>query len=189
MEKKLVSVGISNRHLHLSKEHVEQLFGKGYKLTVMKDLTQPGQYAANEKVDIVGPKGKLTLRILGPARNVTQIEISVTDGFALGVTPLVRDSGKLDVTPGIKIVGPKGTVELEKGVITAARHIHMHPSDAEKLGIEDNARVDVKINGQRGLIFNNVLVRVNKEYALDMHIDIDEANAAGLKNGDFVEIL
>jgi len=189
MGKKLVPVGLSNKHLHLSKEHIDQLFGKDYELTVMKDLTQPGQYAANEKVDIVGPKGKLTLRILGPARNVTQIEISVTDGFAIGITPPVRDSGKLEGTPGVKIVGPKGSVELENGVITAARHIHMHPSDAEKFDIEDNARVDVKIDGQRGLTFNNVLVRVNKEYALDMHIDIDEANAAGLKNGDFVEII
>lgn len=189
MDKKLVSIGLSNRHLHLSKDDIKVLFGNDYELTVMKDLSQPGQFAANEKVELVGPKGKLVLRILGPARNTTQIEVSKTDGFSLGINVPVRNSGDLDGSPGITIVGPKGEVKLEQGVIAAARHIHMHPSDAEKFGIEDNAHVDVKVTGERGLIFNNVLVRVNKEYALDFHLDLDEGNAAGLKNGELVQIL
>jgi len=189
VEKKLVSVGLSNRHVHLSKNDIKELFGKDYELTVMKDLTQPGQYAANEKIEIVGPKGSLVARILGPARNKSQIEISKSDGFVIGINAPVRNSGDLAGTPGVKIVGPKGSVELKKGVIVAARHIHMHTSDAEKFKIEDNSHVDVKVNGERGLIFNNVLVRVNKNYALDMHIDLDEANAAGLKNGELVQIL
>ena len=189
MEKKLVPVGLSNRHIHLSKKHIEVLFGEGYELSNMKDLSQPGQYAANEKVEIVTPKAKLVARILGPARNTTQVEISKTDGFALGVNVPVKNSGDLDDTPGATIVGPKGSVELEKGVIVASRHIHMHTDDAEKFEIEDNSYVDVKITGQRGLIFNNVLVRVNKNYALDFHIDLDEGNAAGIKNGDLVQII
>ena len=189
MDKKLVPVGVSNRHVHLGKEDIEALFGEGYELTVMKDLTQPGQYAANEKIEIVGPKGNLVARILGPARKTTQIEISKSDQFAIGVIAPVRNSGDLTGTPGVKIVGPKGSVELEEGIIIASRHIHMHTSDAEKFNIEDNSYVDVKVSGERGLIFSNVLVRVNKDYVLDMHLDLDEANAAGLRNGELVQIL
>jgi putative phosphotransacetylase len=190
MSKIMVPVGMSNRHIHLSKEHLEILFGEGFELTKMKDLSQPGQYAANEKVDIVGPKGTLKgVRILGPVRKETQIEISITDGFVLGVNPPVRDSGDLAGSPGAKIIGPKGEVEIDKGIIAAARHIHMHTTDAEKFGVVDKDIVSVKIEGKRGLTFDNVLVRVHKDYALEMHVDIDEGNAASLKNGSMVEVI
>lgn len=186
----LIPVGLSNRHLHLSKEHIDILFGEGYELTNFKDLSQPGQYASNEKVDIVGPKGTLKgVRVLGPARPETQIEISLSDGFILGVKAPVRNSGDLTGSPGVKIVGPKGEVELEEGVIAAARHIHMHTSDAEKFGVKDKDIVKIKVDGERGLIFDNVLVRVKDSYALEMHVDLDEGNAACLKNGSEVEII
>ncbi|MDD4436701.1 MAG: phosphate propanoyltransferase [Tissierellia bacterium] len=185
-----VTVGLSNKHVHLSQEHIDILFGKGYELTSIKDLTQPGQFACDEKVDLVGPKRTIKgVRILGPARKETQVELSLSDGFTLGITELpVRDSGKTEGTPGLKIVGPKGEVEIEKGVIAAARHLHMHTTDAEKYGLKDKDIVSVKVNGPRGLTFDNVLVRVNEQYALDLHVDIEEGNAAGLKNGDEVEV-
>lgn len=189
MSAMLVPVGLSNRHVHLSQEHIEILFGEGYELTKFKDLGQPGQYAAEEKIDVVGPKGKLTMRVLGPARNASQVEISLTDGFAIGVKPPVRNSGDTVESPGAKLVGPKGEVEVSEGIIAAARHIHMHTEDADKFGIVDKDIVQVKINGGRGLIFGNVLCRVNPSYALEFHVDIDEGNAAGLKNGMEVEIL
>ncbi len=185
------TVGLSNKHVHLSKEHIDILFGQGHELTPMKDLSQPGQYACEEKVDLLGPKRTIKgVRILGPARKETQVEISLSDGFTLGIANLpVRDSGKTEGTPGLKLVGPKGEVEIEKGVIAAARHIHMHTTDAEKYGLKDKDIVSVKINGPRALIFDNVLVRVNPEYALDMHVDIEEGNAAGLQNGDEIEVI
>ncbi len=189
MENRLVPVGLSNRHVHLSQEHIEVLFGKGYQLKVMKDLSQPDQYAAEERVELVGAKGSLIARILGPARKSTQVEISNSDSFVLGVKAPVRDSGDLDGSPGITLKGPAGEVILEKGVIVASRHIHMQTADAEKFKLKDKSRVDVKVPGERGLIFSNVLVRVNENYALDFHIDLDEANAAGLKNGDLVQVL
>lgn len=190
MSIELVPVGLSNRHLHVSRKDLDILFGEGYELTKFKDLSQPGQYAANEKVDIVGPKGTLkSVRILGPTRNETQIEISLTDGFVLGLTPPVRDSGDLDDSPGGKIVGPKGEVVLEKGIIAGARHIHMHTSDAELFNVRDKEIVSVKVGGKRGLVFDNVLVRVHPTYALEMHVDIDEGNAAQIKNGDMLEVI
>lgn len=186
-----VTVGLSNKHVHLSKEHIDILFGEGHVLTPIKDLSQPGQFACDEKVDLVGPKRTIKgVRILGPARKETQVEISLSDGFTLGINDLpIRDSGKTEGTPGVKLIGPKGEVELSKGVIAASRHIHMHTSDAEKYGLKDKDIVLVKVNGPRGLIFDNVLVRVNDQYALDMHLDVEEGNAAGLKNGDEVEVL
>jgi putative phosphotransacetylase len=190
MLKNMVPVGLSNRHIHLSKEHLGILFGEDFELTKMKDLSQPGQYAANEKVDIVGLKGTLKgVRILGPVRKETQIEISLADGFVLGVNPPVRDSGDLAGSPGAKVIGPKGEIEIGKGVIAAARHIHMHTSDAEDFGAADNDIVSVRVGGKRGLTFDNVLIRVREDYALEMHVDIDEGNAAGLKNGSMVEII
>lgn len=183
-------IAMSNRHVHLSPEHLEALFGAGYELTKFKDLSQPGQFAANEKVDVVGPKGTLKgVRVLGPCRGKTQIEISKTDSFVLGIYPPVRDSGDIKGTPGAKIVGPKGEIEIEEGVIIAARHIHMHPDDAKEFGVKDKDRVRIKIDGERGLIFDNVLVRVRDDFALEMHVDIDEGNAAGVNNGDLVEIV
>lgn len=186
-----VTVGLSNKHVHLSKEHIDILFGEGHELTPMKDLSQPGQFACEEKVDLVGPKRTIKgVRILGPARKESQIEISFADGFTLGLKDIpVRDSGKLDGTPGIKLVGPKGEVEVDKGVIAAARHIHMHTSDAEKYGLKDKDTVKVKVGGPRGLTFDNVLIRVHDTYALDMHLDVEEGNAAGLSNCDEVEVI
>lgn len=186
-----VTVGLSNKHVHLCKEHIDILFGEGHVLTPIKDLSQPGQFACDEKVDLVGPKRTIKgVRILGPARKETQVEISLADGFTLGISGLpIRDSGKTEGTPGIKLVGPKGEVELDKGVIAASRHIHMHTSDAEKYGLKDKDLVSVKVGGLRGLVFDNVLIRVNKDYALDMHLDVEEGNAAGLKNGDEVEVI
>lgn len=187
---KQVPIGVSARHIHLSKEHIALLFGEGYELKVMKELSQPGQFAAEETVVVEGPKGKFdTMRILGPARGGTQIEISRTDSYTLGVQPPVRESGRTEGTPGVTIRGPKGEVRLEQGVIVAARHIHFHTSDAEKWGIRDKQELRVRIGGERGLVFDHVLARVSDSYALDMHIDTDEANASGAKTGDLAEIL
>ncbi|MPW25170.1 phosphate propanoyltransferase [Alkalibaculum sp. M08DMB] len=187
---RFVPVGISNRHVHLSQKDLEILFGLGYTLTHMKDLSQPGQYACEEKIDVVGVKGTLKgVRILGPVRKDTQIEISVADGFVLGVKAPIRDSGDLNDSPGLKIVGPKGEVELNKGAIIASRHIHMSVEEGEKFNLKDKDIVNVQIEGKRGLIFNNVLVRVNKDYRLELHVDIEEGNAAGLKNGQLVKIV
>lgn len=189
MEKKL-PVGLSNRHIHVSQKDLDILFGEGYELTKFKDLSQPGQYACEEKVDVVGPKGTLKgVRILGPVRSNTQFELSVSDAFALGVKPIVRNSGDIVDTPGAKLVGPKGEVEISQGIIVAARHIHMHTSDAEKFGVADNDIVNVRVKGPRGLTFENVLVRAHKDFALEMHVDIEEGNACGLRNGDLVELI
>lgn len=187
---KLVSIGVSARHIHLSQEHVEALFGKGYELKVMKDLSQPGQFAAEETVAVEGAKGKFDkIRILGPARSKTQLEISRTDAFSLGVAAPVRESGNTDGTPGIKIKGPAGEIVVSEGVIVAARHIHFHTSVAEKWGIKDKQLLSVKVNSERPVTFENVVARVSEQFALDFHIDTDEANAAGCKTGDQAEIL
>lgn len=190
MSKFYVPVGLSNRHIHLSKNDLEVLFGEGHELVKFKDLAQPGQYAAAEKVDIVGPKGTIKgVRVLGPVRKATQLEVSLADGFTLGVKPPVRDSGDIEGSPGVKIVGPKGEVTIDKGVIAAARHIHMHTSDAEKMGVADKDLVKVKVDGKRGLTFENVLVRAHKDFKLEFHVDMDEGNAAGIKNGQELEII
>jgi putative phosphotransacetylase len=186
-----IIVGVSNRHVHLSKEDLEILFGKGYELTPIKDLRQPGQYAAKETVTIVGPKGAIeNVRVLGPVRRETQVEISRTDAFKLGLRPPVRDSGDLEGTPGIVIIGPNGILVKEKGVIIAKRHIHMHPKDAEHYGVKDKDLVKVIVeSGDRKLIFDDVLIRVREDFALEFHVDTDEANAAMLNTGDFVYIV
>ncbi|WP_028610958.1 phosphate propanoyltransferase [Paenibacillus harenae] len=187
---KQVPIGVSARHIHLSEQHVEILFGEGYALTEMKPLSQPGQYAANETVAVIGPKGTFAkVRILGPTRGKTQLEVSRTDAFALGVNPPVRESGNIAGSAGIKIKGPAGEVDIEEGVIVAARHIHFHTTDAENFGIKDKQLLRVRFAGDRGVIFENVVARVSEQYALDMHIDTDEANAAGVKNGDMAEII
>jgi putative phosphotransacetylase len=187
---KQVPIGISARHIHLSKDHIEILFGETYELRVLKELSQPGQYAAEESVAVIGPKGKFDkVRILGPARGQTQLEISKTDSFLLGVNPPVRESGQIEGTPGIKLVGPKGEVELTKGVIIAARHIHFHTSDAMAWGIKDKQVLKVKLSGERPLTFEDVIARVSDQYALDLHIDTDEGNAAGVRTGDMAEVL
>lgn len=187
---KQVPIGVSARHIHLTQEHVEQLFGEGYQLTPMKDLSQPGQFAAEETVAVEGPKGSFPkIRILGPARSLSQLEISKTDSYVLGIQPPVRMSGSIEGTPGIKIIGPKGEVELSEGVIIAARHIHFHPDEAQQWGIEDKQKLRVRVQGTRPLIFEDVIARISEQFALDMHIDTDEANAAGINNGDLAEII
>lgn len=187
---KEVPIGVSARHIHLSQEHVEVLFGKGYALTEMKPLSQPGQYAANETVAVSGPKGSFAkVRILGPARNQTQLEVSRTDAFALGVNAPLRESGNIAGSAGITLKGSAGEVTIEEGVIVAARHIHFHTSDAERFGIADKQMLRVRFGGERGVVFEQVVARVSKDFALDMHIDTDEANAAGVKNGDLAEII
>ena len=185
-----VSVGISNRHIHLSQEHIEALFGAGHALTKMKDLSQPGQFACEETVTLIGPKGSLPgVRVLGPARKASQVELTGTDTFKIGVKPPVRDSGKLEETPGIDVEGSKGRVHMEQGVIIAARHIHMTPQDATKYSLNDGDHVRVVVPGPRGGVLEQVLVRVNPEYALDFHIDTDEGNAFGLVNGQQLDVV
>ncbi len=184
-----VPVGISNRHIHLSQQDLETLFGPGYELTVRNDLSQTGQYAAEETVTVEGPKSSMAnVRILGPTRKDTQIEISRTDSFALGLKPPVRDSGFLDGSPGVTLIGPKGKVTLDQGVIIAQRHIHMTEAEAESFGVKDKELVSVRVGGERGVTFENVLVRVRNDFVLEMHIDTDEANAAILSNGQLVEV-
>ncbi|MGE5633013.1 MAG: phosphate propanoyltransferase [Caulobacteraceae bacterium] len=187
---KFVPVNMSNRHIHVTKEHLAILFGEGHELTKMKDLSQPGQFACDEKVDIVGPKSTIKgVRILGPVRPDTQLEISVFDARTLGVDAVVRPSGKIQGTPGCTIIGPNGKVEIKEGVIVAARHIHMHPDDSVKYGLKDRDIVKVRVGTERAVVFENVVVRVHPEYALDMHIDIEEGNAAGIQNGAQGEII
>jgi putative phosphotransacetylase len=189
-EIKRVPVGVSARHIHLTQDHVEILFGAGATLTEFKPLSQPGQFAANETVALFGPKGSFPkVRILGPIRKATQLEVSRTDAFALGLQPPLRESGNIEGTPGIRIVGPKGEVTVDKGVIVAARHIHFHTSDAVRWGIADKQMLKVRIGGDRGVVFEKVLARVSDQFALDMHIDTDEGNAANVGTGDFGEIV
>ncbi|MUT66433.1 phosphate propanoyltransferase [Paenibacillus sp. NEAU-GSW1] len=190
MEQKFVPIGVSARHIHLSAEHVAQLFGAGYELTEFKPLSQPGQYAANETVEVIGPKGGFAkVRILGPIRKSTQLEVSRTDAFAIGINPPLRESGDIAGSAGIKLKGPAGEVTIEEGVIVAARHIHFHTNDAERWGIADKQLLRVRVGGERGVIFENVIARVSPDFALDMHIDTDEANAAGVANGSTGEII
>ncbi len=181
-----IPISASVRHVHLSREHVEQLFGPGHQLTRRADLSQPGQFACEETVTLTGPKSSLSrVRVLGPERSKTQIEISRTDEFTLGIDAPIRASGKVEQTPGLQVTGAHGSVELTGGVIQAQRHVHMHPNDAKKLGVNDKDWVMVRVGGERGIIFDDVLVRVSEKYALDMHLDTDEANAADLKPGDY----
>jgi putative phosphotransacetylase len=190
MAEKKIPVGISNRHLHLSQQDLETLFGKGYELTKKKDLVQPGQFACEETVKLVGPKREIDgLRIIGPVRPQTQVELALTDCISLGIKAPVRESGNIAGSAGAVIVGPQGQIELKEGVIVAARHIHMKPYEAEEFGVADGDIVKVKVEGERALIFDNVILRVGDKHKLDFHIDTDEANAAGLKNGDTVEII
>ena len=173
-------VETSARHVHVSQADLETLFGAGYQLTHKKDLSQPGQYACAERVDVVGPKKTLTgVSILGPVRKETQVEISLTDARSIGVAAPIRESGDTVGSGACKLVGPCGEVELTEGVIAAKRHIHMTPADAEVFGVQDKEIVSVKIDNEgRALIFGDVVVRVSEKFALAMHIDTDESNAA-----------
>lgn len=184
-----IPVGVSNRHIHLSAEHIEILFGAGHTLTQQKDLKQVGEFAAAETVTMVGPKGVIRgVRVLGPVRKRTQAEISRTDGFSLGVVPPLRDSGDIEQSASVTIVGTQGSVTLTEGLICATRHIHMHTDDARHFGVSDGERVAVETSGTRATTLRNVLVRVHPDFRLEFHIDTDEANATGLKNGDVVTL-
>ena len=177
---KKILVETSARHVHLSKSDLETLFGEGYELTVKKMLSQPGQFACVERVDVIGPKKTLSnVSILGPVRKESQVEISLTDARSIGVQALIRESGDIEGTAGCKLVGPAGEVEIPCGVIAAKRHIHLTPEDAEKFGVKDKEIVKVEINTDgRSLIFGDVVCRVSASYATAMHIDTDESNAA-----------
>ena len=185
-----IPVGISNRHVHLSRHDMGVLFGVGSELTVKKDLIQPGQYAAEETVTLVGNNGKFIdrVRVLGPLRSESQVEVSMTDSFQLGIDAPIKESGNLDGTAGILLKGPKGSVKLSKGVIVAWRHVHLSIEKAKFLGINDQDIVTVESDGKRGCILKNVLARVSNKYAPEFHIDLDEANACGLKNNDRINI-
>ena len=177
-------VEVSAHHIHLTQEHVEALFGKGHQLTRHADLSQPGQYACKEELTIVGPKGRIErVRVLGPTRKITQVEIAMTEQFRLGVHPPIRESGDIKDTPGCTLEGPAGSVKLERGVICALRHVHMTPEDALRYGVRDKSVVRVRVDGDRELVFGDVLVRVDPNFALAMHIDTDEANAANVQTG------
>lgn len=178
MAKKFI-VETSARHIHVTKETFATLFGQDATLTNKKDLSQPGQFACEEKVEVIGPRGSLKLTILGPERNADQVEISATEARTLGVPAVIRESGDVAGTPGCKLVGPCGEVEISEGVIVAKRHIHMTPADAEELGVKDKDIVWVELDTkERKTIFGDVVARVSDSYALAMHIDTDEANAA-----------
>jgi len=182
-----IPVGVSVRHVHLSRADADALFGVGYELTKKRDVTQPGQFVTRETVDLVGPKGEIRgVAIINPLRKATQVELARTDAFALGVSPPLRESGKLDGTPGITLRGPAGTVTTTSGVILAHRHVHMNPAQAKDYGVADKDMIKVRVEGDREMTMGDVIVRVNPEYDLDMHIDTDEANAAGLTNHSVV---
>lgn len=186
----LVPVGVSARHVHLTQEHVEVLFGKGYHLTKKKEL-MGGQFASNELVTIVGLKLRAieNVRILGPVRKKSQVEISATDAIKLGVKAPIRESGNVAGSAPVALVGPKGALYLTEGCIVAKRHIHMSPGDAAASGLKDGDVVSVKAENERGTVFNQVQIRVDESFTLEMHIDTDEANAAKIATGDTVRII
>lgn len=178
-----VIVETSAHHIHITDEDLEILFGKGAKLTKKKDLSQPGQFACFERVDIVGPKNTIkNMSILGPTRSKTQVEISLTEARKIGVDAPIKQSGDVAGSAGCKVVGPKGEIEISEGVIAAARHIHLTPEDAQKFGIKDNQKVAIEINNDvRSVVFKDVIARVNENFSTAVHLDTDESNAAGLK--------
>lgn len=185
-----ISIGVSNRHVHLTKEHLDILFGKDYELEKKNDLTQPGQYASNSLVTIKTDKSEISnVRVLGPVRNYTQVEISRTDAYKLGLNPPVKNSGDLEGSSPITIVGPKSTIILDKGCIIANRHIHILPSQVKMYGLEGMEKVNVKLNGEKGGIITNVYLKVSDEAFFELHLDTDDANAHLIKNGDIGEII
>lgn len=188
---KPVLIETSARHVHVSREHLDILFGEGYQLNYKKELSQPGQYACEERVAVVGSKGSFpAVSILGPERSATQVELSATDARSIGVVAPVRESGVIEGSGACKLVGPKGEVEISEGVIVAKRHIHATPEDGEKYGIKDKQIVSVKVESDgRSLVFGDVVVRLNPAYRLAMHIDTDESNAAFCTPGMMGDII
>ena len=186
-----ILVEASGKHIHLSDKDVETLFGKGYKLKKIRDLSQPGQYLCEEKVMVIGPKGALNkVSVLGPNRKETQVELSLSDAVSIGIKAPVRMSGDIKGSPGAIIVGSKAAVILDEGVIVAKRHIHITPNDAKKLGVEDKEIVKVRVGcDERRLIFDNVIVRVNEGFSTAIHLDYDEANACGFMKNMRAEVI
>lgn len=185
-----VKIGLSNKHVHLQQDHLDILFGKGHELTPTKPLVQPGQFASEEKVDIVGPKSTLkNIRVLGPVRAETQVELAMTDARTLGIKAPIRESGKLEGTPGCKLVGPCGEVEIDHGVMIAWRHLHLNPEQAVEAGLNSGDIVCLKIDGERGLIFDNVIVRAGIKHEGEVHLDTDEGNAAGCGPDTIAEVI
>jgi len=186
--KTLLPIAMSDIHVHLEARHVEQLFG--HALTRWRDLTIPGQFACRETVEVVGPQGRIPgAVVVGPPRSRTQVEVSLGNALVLGLEAPLRESGRLEGTPGAVLVGTAGQVRLEGGVIAAARHIHMHPRDARDYGVSDGQRVRVRVPGPRALVFEEVVVRVSEGYALEMHVDVEEGRAAGVADFQLVELL
>lgn len=185
-----ILVESSARHVHVTKEHLAILFGEGHSLHNKRELSQPGQYLTEEKVRIEGPRGAIdNVSILGPERTATQVEISFTDARVLGISPPVRESGVLDGSAAVKVIGPAGSVDLTEGAIVAKRHVHLTPEVAEQHGLKDKQIISVKIDGDRGLVLNEVVCRVSPSFSPAMHIDYDESNAAGLKGEVYGEVL
>ena len=185
-----IPVAASSRHVHLSADVMEALFGKGYELKTLRPLSQPEQTACEETITIIGPKGQIKgVRILGPVRSQTQVEISMTDTYRLGIEPAVRMSGDIMGSPGCTLAGPAGQITLPQGVIVAARHLHISPGEADIFGLTDGDVVAACKQGERETVFGNILVRAGEAHALELHLDIDEANAAGIKNGDLLELV
>ncbi len=185
-----IAVGVSNRHIHLSQADLDTLFGTGYQLTKIKDLSQPGQFACKETLTICGPKGAIEkIRVLGPVRSKTQVEVLTGDCFKLGAKPVARLSGDLAGTPGITVIGPKGAVQLTEGLIVAQRHIHMTLADAQHFGVRDGQIVGIKVCGPRGGVYDNVVVRANDSSFLECHLDTEEANAMGLGSSGKITII
>ena len=180
MSDKRVEIEGSGKHCHVCRETLDTLFGEGFELEVRKMLSQPGQYATPHKITVVGPKRSTEVTILGPCRKADQIELSLTDATALGLRPPIRESGVLEGSPGCKLVGPNGEVEIDEGVIIAKRHIHITPEDAAVFGVSDKQIVKVKIDSDRSLILDDVVVRVSADFATYMHVDYDELNAAAI---------
>ena len=188
--KRFVPAAASNRHIHVSAQDLETLFGKGYALKPERALSQPGQFAAAETVTIAGPKARIDqVRVLGPARGKTQVEILTTDAFRLGVKPVVRISGDIEGTPGATIIGPAGTVELTSGVIVAMRHVHISVEQAACLGLQNGDIASIRKDGIRALVLENVPVRCGEGHNLELHLDMEEANAGSIKNGELLEIV
>lgn len=177
-----IPIEVSARHLHLTREHVDILFGEGYELTAKRELSQKGYYVANETVEIIGKKSSANFGILFPLRSKTQVELAITDTIKLGINPVIRNSGDLVGSASCILKGPKGELELKEGVIVAARHIHVSPEYANKLGVKNDEFMNVKVEGERPLIFERVLVRVDPSFGISMHIDTDEGNAANINN-------
>ena len=189
MSVKEVIIEGSGKHCHVTRETLDILYGKGFELEVKKWLTQPGQFATPQRVTVVGPRKSTDISIIGPCRKVDQIELSLTDATTLGFSAPIRESGDVAGSPGCKLVGPAGEVDITEGVIIAKRHVHLTPEDAEKFGLSDKQIIKVKVDGERALIFDDVVARVSNEYATFMHVDYDEMNAASITGPDPVGII